>query len=96
MLPLSPRGARIEGGYCGRKLSRGAKRDIGMEQEELLTIEELSMLLRVPRSWLYERTRRNEIPCFKIGKYLRFRREEVLAWRERFYRDGRGISLEGR
>lgn len=66
-----------------------------MQQEGLLTIEEVSVLLNVPRSWLYERTRRNEIPCFKIGKYLRFRREEILAWRERFYRDGQGISLEG-
>ncbi len=66
-----------------------------MEDERLLTIEEVSALLRVPRSWLYERTRRNEIPCFKIGKYLRFRREEVLTWREQFYRDGKGISLEG-
>ena len=45
-----------------------------------LTIEEAEALLRVPRSWLYERTRKGEIPHLKLGKYLRFDREELLAW----------------
>jgi excisionase family DNA binding protein len=45
-----------------------------------LTIDEAAALLRVPKSWLYERTRLNTVPHVKLGKYLRFDREEFLAW----------------
>lgn len=56
----------------------------------LLTIEEAADLLRVKVSWLYERTRTNEIPHIKLGKYLRFDQEELFAWARQFKRDGRG------
>ena len=54
--------------------------------ERLLTVEEVAELLRVPRSWVYERTRQrspNRIPGFRLGKYWRFRESDVLAWLER-------------
>lgn len=38
----------------------------------LFTIKEAAQTLRIPTSWLYERTRRNAIPCRRIGKYVRF------------------------
>ena len=38
----------------------------------LFTIREAAEALRIPISWLYERTRRNAIPCRRIGKYVRF------------------------
>ncbi len=41
-------------------------------------------------SWLYERTRTNTVPHVKLGKYLRFDREELLAWARSFGRDGAG------
>jgi excisionase family DNA binding protein len=56
----------------------------------LLTIEEAADLLRVKVSWLYERTRTNEIPHIKLGKYLRFDQGELLTWMRQFKRDGRG------
>jgi excisionase family DNA binding protein len=55
-----------------------------------LTIDEAVALIRVPKSWLYERTRTNTIPHLKLGKYLRFDRDEVIAWARQFRRDGRG------
>ncbi len=48
--------------------------------EELLTVEEVAMLLKVPKSWVYERTRRRGIerlPHIKLGKYLRFEEKAV-------------------
>jgi excisionase family DNA binding protein len=51
--------------------------------EPLLTIEDVAKLLRVPVSWVYDRLRRsaaNRLPGFKLGKYWRFRKAEVLAW----------------
>jgi excisionase family DNA binding protein len=55
-----------------------------------LTIEEAAALIRVPKSWLYERTRTNTVPHLKLGKYLRFDPVEFLAWARQFRRDGRG------
>ena len=55
-----------------------------------LTIDEAAALIRVPKSWLYERTRTNTVPHVKLGKYLRFDQEEFLAWAHQFRRDGRG------
>ena len=49
-----------------------------------LTVEEAAALLRVRVSWLYERTRRGEIPgCVKLGGMLFFDREPALAWLRR-------------
>jgi excisionase family DNA binding protein len=55
---------------------------------EWLTIHDAAELLRVKVSWLYERTRTNSIPHVKLGKYLRFDREELIAWVAEFKRDG--------
>ncbi|PWU23512.1 MAG: DNA-binding protein [Candidatus Rokuibacteriota bacterium] len=55
---------------------------------EWLTIHEAADLLRVKVSWLYERTRTNSVPHVKLGKYLRFDRDELIAWVAEFRRDG--------
>ncbi len=60
---------------------------------EWLTIDEAAALIRVPKSWLYERTRTNTVPHIKLGKYLRFDQEELLAWTRQFRRDGRGRGM---
>jgi excisionase family DNA binding protein len=53
--------------------------------DELLTVSEVAAALKVPVSWVYERTRRSgidRIPHFKLGKYLRFRWTTVREWLE--------------
>ncbi|NIM99492.1 MAG: helix-turn-helix domain-containing protein [candidate division Zixibacteria bacterium] len=63
--------------------------------KELLTIDELSELLRVRRGWIYSRTRErspNTIPFIKLGKYLRFDPDEVFAWLETQRRGWRQIE----
>lgn len=58
----------------------------------LLTPEEVAELLKVPLSWVYERTRQrgiNRLPGFRLGKYWRFSEAEVLAWLERQRSGGR-------
>jgi excisionase family DNA binding protein len=60
---------------------------------ELLTVEDVAALLKVPPSWVYERTRRRgveRIPGFRLGKYWRFREGDVVAWLERQRAGGRG------
>ncbi len=56
----------------------------------LVGVAEIAQLLKVPISWVYERTRRRGIermPHFKLGKYLRFSKEEVLEWLHRSRRN---------
>jgi excisionase family DNA binding protein len=52
----------------------------------LLTVQETAALLKVPVSWVYGhlRTRCSDrIPAYRLGKYWRFRAEEVLSWVKR-------------
>jgi len=49
----------------------------------LLTVEEVAVLLHVPVSWVYGRTRKRSLerlPGYRLGKYWRFCEDEVLAW----------------
>ena len=43
----------------------------------LFTIKEAAEVLRIPVSWLYERTRRNAIPYRRLGKYVRFTQDDL-------------------
>ena len=50
---------------------------------ELLTVQETAKLLKVPVSWVYGHTRKRSIdplPGYRLGKYWRFREDEMLAW----------------
>ncbi|NIV37714.1 MAG: helix-turn-helix domain-containing protein, partial [Anaerolineae bacterium] len=52
---------------------------------QLLTLEEVAERLKVPKSWVYERTRRrglDRLPHLKLGKYLRFEEAEVRDYLE--------------
>ncbi|MBM3217053.1 helix-turn-helix domain-containing protein [Candidatus Poribacteria bacterium] len=48
--------------------------------ERLLTVEDVCELLQFKKSYVYRLTHRDEIPHFKIGNHLRFRRSELEAW----------------
>jgi excisionase family DNA binding protein len=52
--------------------------------KELLTIEELAKILKVKKSWIYDRTRiPDSIPTIRIGRLIRFNLDEVLLWLEK-------------
>ena len=54
-----------------------------MSDQNLLTINEMAETLKVPKSWLYTRTRETgpgSIPRVKVGKYLRFVESDVMNW----------------
>ena len=58
---------------------------VSLEAEALLTVHDVAEFLRVPVSWVYERTRRrgaDRLPHLKIGKYLRFFSSDILAYLE--------------
>ena len=52
-------------------------------ESRLLTVQEVADLLHVPVSWVYGRMRKRSLerlPGFRLGKYWRFSKREVLAW----------------
>jgi len=51
--------------------------------DKLLGVKELADILGVKKSWIYQRSRLKgpgTIPRLKLGKYLRFRLDEVMEW----------------
>ena len=52
------------------------------ETEPLLSVREVATLLGVRKSMIYQLCHSHRLPALRIGKYFRFRREEVLRWLE--------------
>ena len=53
------------------------------EDAELLTVNDVARLLKVPISWVYERCREgatNPLPHLKLGKYLRFSKSSLFEY----------------
>jgi excisionase family DNA binding protein len=54
----------------------------------LLDAKEVAELLGVPVSWVYEQSRKGEIPTVTLGRYRRYRREAIETWIEEHERQG--------
>jgi excisionase family DNA binding protein len=53
--------------------------------EPFLKIEDLVQTLNLPRSFIYEHTRKGSpdpLPAYRFGKHLRFKSEEIRKWIE--------------
>ncbi len=46
----------------------------------VMTIEEASRYLRIPLSSLYKLAQEGKIPCQKVGRHWRFRKETIDYW----------------
>jgi excisionase family DNA binding protein len=55
----------------------------------VLTIDELSAYLKIPKSTLYKVVREGKVPCQKIGRHWRFRKEAIDRWLEEVHGDTR-------
>jgi excisionase family DNA binding protein len=79
-------GSEVHGTNSVARLPPKSERDHAGTAEfllELLTVNEIAAALRVSPSWVYERVSkrgRDKMPRLKIGKYLRFRLDEVRTW----------------
>ena len=46
----------------------------------LLDADQVAEMLGVPKSWVYEQSRKGLIPTVELGRYRRFRREAIEEW----------------
>ena len=55
-----------------------------MDANTLVTPHELAAILKVPVSWIYQRTRLGQeaIPHLRVGRYVRFDPQQVIAFLE--------------
>lgn len=61
------------------------KTQSGQLNTKLVDVREMAQILGVAESWLYQRTRLGSkaIPLVRVGKYVRFRPDEVVKFLER-------------
>lgn len=48
-------------------------------EEKLITAKELAEVLSVATTWVWRAARLGIIPCVRVGKYMRFDLQAVLA-----------------
>ena len=48
----------------------------------IMTLIEVADYLRIPKASIYKLAQQGRIPCQKVGKHWRFRREAVDTWLE--------------
>jgi len=51
--------------------------------EELISPKELSRLFKVSKPWPYIMVKRGLLPCYKMGKVIRFRWSDIEDYLER-------------
>jgi len=49
----------------------------------VMNIAEVAEYLRIPRASVYKLAQQGRIPCQKVGRHWRFRREAVEKWLSR-------------
>lgn len=55
---------------------------MGADWPDVLTINETAKYLRIPLSSLYKLAQEGKIPCQKVGRHWRFRRQSIESWLE--------------
>jgi excisionase family DNA binding protein len=58
----------------------GRTEGAGQNQRVLMDVQDVAEYLGVKISWVYDKTRRKEIPHAKVGKHLRFRKSAIDDW----------------
>ncbi|HXE45975.1 MAG TPA: helix-turn-helix domain-containing protein [Conexibacter sp.] len=50
-----------------------------LTREDVMTPAEVAAMLALPKSTVYELARRGELPCARLGRAVRFVREDIEA-----------------
>ena len=53
---------------------------MGESPQDVMTIQEVSRYLRVPKSTLYKLAQERRLPCQKVGRHWRFHRGALDQW----------------
>ena len=56
--------------------------DVSTTAPAVMTVDEVADYLRIPKASAYKLAQQGKIPCQKVGKHWRFKREAVDRWLE--------------
>lgn len=69
--------SRLEQQRTGSPSERAPGRRI--TRDDVMTAAEVAAMLAMPKSTIYELARRGELPCARLGRTIRFLRDDVEA-----------------
>ena len=72
-------GCGIETGRLPAETSSQTQPRRRLTREDVMTVAEVSAMLGLPRSTVYDLARRGELPCARLGRALRFVRDDIEA-----------------
>lgn len=55
---------------------------IGSEPDALIDVEQAARLLKLSRATIYEKTSQRQLPFYKKGKKIVFKKSELMSWIE--------------
>lgn len=58
------------------------------DANRLLDAAEVAELLHVPETWVRETTRAGHLPHVRLGRYVRYRHDDLVSWLETRSRGG--------
>ena len=61
----------------------------GLLDDEVLTVDDVARLLKVRRKWVYDAVANNRLPHTKVGRLLRFHRNELEIYLQQNHNPGR-------
>jgi excisionase family DNA binding protein len=61
--------------------------------DRLMDADEIAAVLNVPVSWVRSAAREGAIPHVKLGRYVRFDEDDVLAWVAECKTPGRQVTF---
>jgi excisionase family DNA binding protein len=68
----------------------------GHTESEFMTIDQLSQHLNIKKSTLYSKAKSGGLPYYKVGRLLRFKKEEADWWMENNRREPIDLDLKAK
>ena len=59
--------------------------EVDVQTNAILTLEEISRMLRVDKATVYRMARSRRIPAVKVGRQWRFEKSEIDQWLKKQY-----------
>ena len=53
---------------------------MGKEPDSIMIVEEVAKYLKIPKSTVYILAQEGKIPCQKVGRHWRFRKQTIDQW----------------
>lgn len=85
--PIAPIGITNNNEQCRVAVSRPPRKGVPLLRSlmeatapPIMTIAEVAEYLRIPRASAYKLAQQGRIPCQKVGRHWRFRKEAVDLW----------------